>query len=225
MNNPLIVDIHEPVRIAIALKELGIPVVRKGLKLGDYAFGNYLIERKSVQDLLNSIYSGRLYNQMYDLMNMEERQGALFVIGEIPPVCRWTKTSRGRRYKQMITKEERDTLEDRIIANLGLALTSFHLPVYQCITEKQFVKYLCSMYYKCNRKAKSLKPVKRKSQSIPEIKSDIFACIPNIGRRTADKLAGDFTVKDFVALTKKELMTISGIGEKTANSIIEVFSQ
>ena len=141
VNNPLVVDVHEPIRIASALKELGIPVVREALVIGDYKFSDILIERKSVQDLLGSIYSGRFYNQLYNLMNVEGFRGGLFVIGEVPPSLRWTKTSRGKTYQQPVPEEEQEKLEDRIIANLGLAFTSFHLPVWQCTDEKQFIKY------------------------------------------------------------------------------------
>lgn len=225
VNNPLYVDVHEPVRIASGLVKLGIPVKREQLKLGDYQWGEYIIERKSVQDLLGSVYSGRLYNQLYDLMKLEDRKVALFVIGEIPPVARWTRTARGRTYQQMLTKEERNKIEDRVIPNLALAFTSFHIPVFQCTNERQFIKYLSAMYYKCNRTTKSLKPVKRKSQTIPEIKSDMLCCLSNIGRVTSDKLSENFTIKQLVNMEMKDMLKIPGIGKKTAEAMYKIFNE
>uniref|UniRef100_A0A6H1ZZS2 Putative nuclease n=1 Tax=viral metagenome TaxID=1070528 RepID=A0A6H1ZZS2_9ZZZZ len=225
-SDPLLVDCFEPIEIRNALKKLGIPVKIKKLEVGDYCWSSYIIERKSIQDLLSSIYKGRLYKQLYNLMKAEELgfSPLLFVIGDIPPETVWRRRKKGKTYQQTLTKKEQDTKEKIIISNLSLAFVSFHIPVYICRDRSQFVSYISTMYFRCNKKIKGLKPVKRKSTTIAEIKSDIFCSLPFVGRITGNKLSEKYTVKDFVNLTKKQLEEIERIGQKRAKLIYDIFN-
>lgn len=224
MNDPLYVDRHEPTKIKIALKKLGIPIEVKTLKVGDYQFYQYIVERKSVSDLLNSIYQGRLYNQLYNLMKLEGYFPLLFVVGKIPPTQKWKK-KKGKTVRENMSFPEIAKKEKLIISNLSLAFTSFHIPVYICKDNNQFVKYIENMYYRCNKKIKGLKPVShRQSRSIEDIKSDIWTCFPNIGRTKANFLSKEYKLKDISNMSIERLSKIKHISEKLAEIIYNVFT-
>jgi len=224
MNNPLTIDVHEPTSIKIALKNLGIPIEVKSLEIGDYLFSNYIIERKTVSDLLNSIYKGRLYKQLYSLMKLEDYKPALFVIGEIPPKIIWKRIGK-RRYQETLSIEEQKKKERVIISNLSLVYTSFNIPVYFANNNNQFILYLSNMYYRCNKNIKSLKPVKKiKRYSIEEIKSDMLSQIPLLGRKRADFLANKFSIKKLASMSIEELSKIPNLGDKISKKIIEVLT-
>lgn len=225
MNNPLICDIHEPTKIKIKLKKLGIPIEVKSLAAGDYQFSSFIVERKTVNDLLNSIYQGRLYNQLYKLMKLEDYKPLLFVIGNIPPNRVWRRRAGGRRYSEVLSYEEQKKKEQLIINNLALAFTSFHIPVYNCKDNNQFVQYLQYMYYRCNKKVKGLKPIKHKqSYNIEDIKSDILTCFPNIGRVKANILAKQYSLQTLANMSIEDLVKIKNISNKMAKIIKDVFS-
>jgi len=224
LNNPLFIDRREPTKIKAQLKKLGIPIQVKTLEVGDYIFDEIVIERKTVSDLLNSIYQGRLYNQLYNLMKLKDYHPLLFVIGEVPPFHMWRRRKGGKRYAEVLSPREREKKEDLIVSNLSLAFTSFHIPVYQCKDTKQFVKYLENMYYRSSKKVKGLKPVLHKqSSSIEDIKSDIWTCFPNIGRVKANRLSKEYKLKEIANMKKKNLVKIKSISDKMAKKIREIF--
>ncbi len=58
-------DIYEPVQMRRALHRLGVQVAVSTLGVGDYQLSDSIcIERKTVSDFLNSMYSGRLGYQL-----------------------------------------------------------------------------------------------------------------------------------------------------------------
>jgi len=63
----VIVDERERSKVPALLKELGLTLDFRLLDEGDYVIAGYAIERKSVQDFLLSLYSGRLFDQAYRL--------------------------------------------------------------------------------------------------------------------------------------------------------------
>lgn len=63
-------DIYEPVQMRRALVRLGVRVSVSTLGMGDYQLSDSVcIERKTVSDFLNSMYSGRLGYQLQLLAN------------------------------------------------------------------------------------------------------------------------------------------------------------
>lgn len=58
------VDSHEPDYIAALLVQLGVDVERKTITPGDYVLSSdCAVERKTVDDFINSMFSGRLFEQ------------------------------------------------------------------------------------------------------------------------------------------------------------------
>jgi len=61
VQNPVVlVDTREH---AEEVKESGCGVVKTKLEVGDYVAGRFVFKRKSVQDFINSIIDGRLFDQ------------------------------------------------------------------------------------------------------------------------------------------------------------------
>jgi ERCC4-type nuclease len=65
----LVMDLYEPARMRRALSRLGIEVRVSALSHGDYLLSDSVcIERKTVQDFMSSMYSGRLGYQLNSLV-------------------------------------------------------------------------------------------------------------------------------------------------------------
>ncbi|MFN3622327.1 MAG: ERCC4 domain-containing protein, partial [Nitrososphaerales archaeon] len=70
----VIVDVREPSIIPILLLKLGVDVERKSVTPGDYIVtSDCAVERKTTSDFFNSLYSGRLFEQIERLRSSYEK--------------------------------------------------------------------------------------------------------------------------------------------------------
>jgi len=215
----LTIDVHEPIHIQIKLEKLGIPCKRKALNIGDYQFSDIIIERKTAKDFLSSVYSGRLFDQLYNLKQASPRP-LLIIVGRLP-VIKWRKV-KNKRIAEKVTYEELARRKTTIRANLAICYLSYGIPFYWAENETDFIQFLMHLYFKANKK-KTLKPVKKKSHSIREIKSDMISCIPSFSRKLANQIADKYSIKELSNLSKNELKgTIEGLGDKRIDRLIEV---
>jgi ERCC4-type nuclease len=76
------VDIHEP-DIIKTIMSSRTSIVVQHLKSGDYAFGNFGIERKTLSDFASSLKSKRLLNQLYRLKRTYARAILLLEIADL----------------------------------------------------------------------------------------------------------------------------------------------
>jgi len=212
------IDQHEPRQIQIEIEKLGITVERKSLQVGDYQFGEFCIERKTVQDFLSSIYSRRMFDQLHHLRQAEKP--VLIIVGEIPPKSRWMRIGR-KKLSVTLSYEEQVKRYNTIRSNLVIAYTSFNTQVFHAKDEDDFVQFVANLYFKSTKKGEKLRPLRRKSRSLKNIKIDIFSSIPGIGTKLGTYLAENYTVRKLFNMSSKELSKIKNLGKKTSDKIIE----
>jgi len=212
------IDSHEPKNMKIELNKNGISSEIHSMDVGDYRFGEYTVERKTVKDFLNSIYSRRIYDQLYNLQQAEKP--VLIIVGEIPPKEKWVYMGK-RRVPIQLTYEEQVKRYDTIRANKILAYTSFNVQVFHALDEDDFIEHIVQLYSKSTKKGESLRPLKKKSKSIKNVKIDILGSIPCVGSKLATEVAKSYPIRRVFNMTIEELCDIPGIGNKTAKSIEE----
>ncbi|RLG75819.1 MAG: hypothetical protein DRO12_05025, partial [Thermoprotei archaeon] len=69
----VLVDSREPEWVYEMFHSMGYRVEREYLDIGDIVIGDLCIERKTPTDLVNSVTSGRLWEQMYSLTQYDRR--------------------------------------------------------------------------------------------------------------------------------------------------------
>ena len=215
-------DSREPKRIKRELEKLGLKVQRKFMQVSDYAFGGFRIERKTTTDLLGSIYSGRIYEQLYNLQQAEKP--VLIVVGNIPPATQWIHAG-NRKIPRPLTYEEQLRRYKTIRENMITAYTSYNVQVFHALDEKDFCHYLAGLYYKSTKKGTKTRKLKRKSKSLENIKIDILGSIPGIGISLATTLAKSYTIRRLFNMSTSDLEKIKNIGSKTAKKIVECVSK
>lgn len=178
----------------------------KNMSVGDYQItDDIIIERKTVEDFSKSITDKRLYQQAKEMVN-NCKKPLMIIEGEnIYHTFLHPNAIRG--------------------AMASIAL-DFRIPIIQTQNETD-TAFMIKRIALREQEKDDKKPVSVRTQTkpvtLPEQQLFITESLPNIGPVSAKKLLQHFkTVKNLFTASKKELKDVEGIGEKTANNIIDV---
>lgn len=183
------------------LKKIGLQVDIKTLPVGDYIVGpEMVVERKSISDLISSVFDGRLFVQCNRLKE-HFANPVLLMEGNV---------------------DDLDKIVDNPLIFYG-AISSvaldFKIPVIPTASADHTVKLLISM---CSRKEQNgpfLKKIK-KYTDIQRQQLSTLSSLPGVGEKTAIRMLEKFgsPLKVFNA-TLVELSKVEGLGESRAKKI------
>ena len=202
----VIVDIHEPPIIATSLqKDKGLLIKVMSLKSGDYAFANVGIERKAINDYFNSLTSGRLWEQMYNLKRAYERP-ILVIEGLKDPTIQLA----GNLSIRFVSSVSRIVL---------MGVSVLILP-----TLGHFLSFIQYSYLSCGRQGLSMKPVPKKpwNREKEEIKEDLLCMCPGIGRKTAKAILARFPTFEKLLAASPVDIADTGLGRKRSQALWEI---
>ncbi len=202
-NNPeIIVDGRENFQIKKILAKMGCKVIEKTITPADYVLSTECaVERKQINDFFNSIYDGRLFEQVERLVTAYK--------------------------KPIVLVEGKIDLED--VSNLSVfwgALAKIIANYNISIIFTSDLNDTAMFLYKLGKKIQE----EKRKQLIAKHRPKIYTLsqrqlltiqnLPNIGPTRAEKLLRKFgSVKKIVNATDKEFLAIEGIGKKTVQEI------
>jgi len=200
------VDSFEPKKFERQIKGMRVPTAIKKLPAGDYAFGNIGIERKTIDDFINSVFQARMWDQLFKLKEVYEVP-ILVITGKEPfPTGR-----------SMLNK-----LKGAWGAKWAIA-TKLKIPILEYNNDNQFIVALVQGYLKSTSKTLSYKPLPPKKHTIPEIQIDMLSRIPGIGIKTAKLLLEEYgNIEAIGNVPIKELSKFKTISEKKAKLLTMV---
>ena len=203
----VIVDYRERSgKIVEYLREKGVDVKLEELPVGDYLVGRYLIERKTMHDLAQSIIDGRIFNQLKEL----KRQPAEILILLEGKTIDFTKR-----------------LNEKVLAGIVLSiLEDYKIPIYRSLSDRESAEVIYSLLQRqiVDKKGYHRIRLERKPLETPEIQKFLIAGIPGIDSVLADKLLTHFgTIERLATASFEELLKVEGIGPQLAKRIYEVF--
>jgi len=184
------------------LKGTGINLEIKTLPVGDYIVApETVVERKTISDLVSSIFDGRLFDQCHRLK--EHYQFPILIIeGDIDEIEELTENS---------------LVFYGAISSIAL---DFKIPVIHTPNASHTAKLLMSM---CSRKDASKGPfIKkiRKSNDIQKQQLSILCSLPGVGEKTAIRMLEKFgTPLRVLSSSTTELSKVGGLGEARAKNI------
>ncbi|MBS3093910.1 hypothetical protein J4456_05005 [Candidatus Pacearchaeota archaeon] len=187
----IIADIHERNSLVIAeLKSSEIIVETKPLKIADYIIGDIAIERKTVSDLISSMISKRLLQQLTHLKMYPKY--FLIIEGDINNIY-----------------DEKDNMAKAIRGLIISIITNSNIPIIFSRDYEDTAKYLITL-----AKQQLKNPTKTSLHSrIPKTKAEqqkyILESFPNIGPKKAEKLLEKFkTLENIFNASEEELKEI-----------------
>ena len=184
------------------LKGIGINLEIKTLPIGDYIVApETVVERKTISDLVSSVFDGRLFDQCNRLK--EHYQFPILLIeGNIDEIEELTENS---------------LVFYGAISSIAI---DFKIPVIHTPNASHTSKLLVSM---CSRKDASKGPfIKkiRKSNDIQKQQLSMLCSLPGVGEKTAIRMLEKFgTPLRVLSSSTTELSKVSGLGEARAKHI------
>ena len=152
------------------LKSIGVNVEMKMLPIGDYIVApETIVERKSIQDLISSVFDGRLFDQCDRLKNNFEFP-IILVEGDINSI--------------------EDLTENPFVfyGAISSIAIDFKIPIITTLDSFHTAKLLVAM---CSKKEQSKGPfIKkiRKSNDIRKQQLSVLCSLPGVGEKTAIQL-------------------------------------
>ncbi len=184
------------------LKAIGMGVEMKTLPIGDYIVApETIVERKSIKDLMASVFDGRLYDQCTRLKENFQHPIVL-VEGNV---------------------DEIEEITDNPLVFYGALSTvvlEFKIPIIPTPSASHTAKLLVSM---CSRKdapkGPYLKKIK-KSSNLETQQLSSLCSLPGIGEKFAVRMLEKFgTPLKVFSATTSELAKVEGLGEARAKKI------
>jgi ERCC4-related helicase len=205
----IIVDHREsrsPVIRYLSLKEAEVSAQQ--LDVGDYVLSTRIgVERKTVDDFLNSLMDGKLFMQMRNLRGAYSRP-ILIVEGE------------GILTKRNISHNAIFGSFASIIIDFGIPLITTHSPQETA----DFLFVTAQREQKAGNKAVAVRGEKW-ATSLQEQQQFIIEGLPNISVVLAKRLLVTFgSIRAIANATEEELCEVHGIGETIAKEIIRVLN-
>ena len=184
------------------LKGIGINLEIKTLPVGDYIVApETIVERKSISDLVSSIFDGRLFDQCNKLK--EHFQFPIILIeGDMDKIEELT---------------ENPFVFYGAVSSVAI---DFKIPIISTHNASHTAKLLVSM---CSRKDTTRGPfIKkiRKSDNLQSQQLSVLCSLPGVGEKTAIRMLEKFGTPLMVfSASVIELSKISGLGESRAKKI------
>ena len=189
------------------LKAIGIDLEIRTLPIGDYIVApETVIERKSVRDLVSSIFDGRLFDQCSRLKEHFQKP-AILVEGNL---------------------DELDDIADNPMIFYGATSTivmEFGIPVIPTPSATHTAKLLCAMAAARKDGAARGPYIKkiRKSQDVRQQQLAILCSLPGVGEKFAARMLERFgSPLAALTATSADLLKVDGMGESRAKRIRDV---
>jgi ERCC4-related helicase/ERCC4-type nuclease len=203
----IIIDDRETAsRVVERLHELGASITLQRLAFGDYAIGDrILVERKTSQDFMDTLVERDLFGQIRAMAEVVPR-----------PIVIIEGDEDLYSVRNIHPNAVRGTLA-AITVDMGVTLLCT-----RDADDTAEMLYVLAQREGGERGERKVHP-KKTYRSIREEQEYVLAAFPNIGLKSARLLLEHFgSIKAVIDASPEELMSVPGVGEKTANSIWEL---
>jgi DNA excision repair protein ERCC-4 len=207
-------------RIPELIKEAGGSVEYAQLPVGDYIVSSeQVVERKTVSDLVGSIYDGRLYIQCSQLVKHFQKpviliQGDIADLERIPPDASEEKAMR---------LSERLPLAYDALATV---MMEFRIPVIHVPTANHAAKFLVLLAGRNLKDGQASGPLLRKIKKENPVlvqQLSVLSSVPGVGNKLAARMLKKFvTPLRALNASAAELATIPGFGLARAERVRKI---
>jgi len=202
------------------LKDAGAVIDFAQLKVGDYIVSPEIaVERKSIRDLISSIYDGRLFIQCSDLVKYYQKP-LLVVQGNIAELTEIPEDVDDKDIKKLA---ERMSLAYDALATVAI---EFRIPILHTPSADQTAQLLVALVNRSLKEGKATGPLLRKIKKENPLfiqQLSILSALPGVGEKLAARMLEKFhSPKRALTASMAELATIPGFGLARAERVRRV---
>jgi len=202
----IIADVHEPKEIVEKLK-----AKTEYLVAGDYHItgerGSVAIERKTLDDFVSSIRSGRLWEQLALLKHLVDYQPLLLLEGETWRVFKFRKVTLPQWYGM-----------------LQAVSVGYGIPIIQTRDVTQTVLFIQTLHNRLGEVKEYHRPTVKKANREPlQQAEDVLCAIDGFGRTRAREVLKHYSIREIV-MSPHLLRKVRGIGDKLVSNFISVIN-
>jgi Fanconi anemia group M protein len=192
----LYLDFRE-VSLLDEFKNLGYKVVVTELPIGDIVYNGICFERKTIDDLLASIFDGRWKRQLYDMRKNYDKSYVV-VSGD------WILVP--------------NKYQNNVMGAITLAIVKFSVPVIFTGNEKNLVYCIHKIIEKSEYS--TINPILEVKKSHEDVVLSILSQIPGFSESRALIVLNNYkTIEDLVNASVDDLKKLGGIGEKLSQNL------
>jgi DNA excision repair protein ERCC-4 len=203
-------------RIPELLSNLGASIEFSFLSVGDYIVSpQTAIERKTISDLISSIYDGRLFLQCSDLVQYYSRP-LILIEGK-------TLLGRPEQYSQKVEDNYHESYAEQmplILEALARVALEFRIPIIPTPTPEYTSRMLIMIANLVRRERSIGGPLLRKIRKQNPIylqQLSVLSSLPGVGEKTAVRMLKKFgTPLKTLTASVAELSMIAGLGTNRA---------
>ncbi|MGH9989543.1 MAG: ERCC4 domain-containing protein, partial [Nitrososphaera sp.] len=204
------------------LKNAGAVIDFTQLKVGDYIVSSETaVERKTVRDLISSIYDGRLFLQCSDLVKYYQKP-LLVVQGNIAELAESSEDM-----EDIDVKLHAERMPIAYDALITIAM-EFRIPTIHTPSAEQTAQLLVTLVNRSLREGKATGPLLRKIKKENPIniqQLSVLASLPGVGEKLAARMLKKFhTPIRALNASAAELATIPGFGLTRAERVRKVLN-
>jgi len=205
----VLIDVREPKNIINSLKKKCSDVETSFLEVGDYVLDDgYAIERKD-KDLIDSIISNRLYDQLNNLCQYEH-----------PILC----ITIGNLWKTFYFSHNRSIHKSYLGMLCTLTMKYPNLKLVYLQDDEEFINFISHLNKKIHEDPNTIHyrpaPVMRKPFKLEDRKENALTAIEGISVGKAKKLLECYgSIKNIANESIEGLQLVPGIGKKLAEKI------
>jgi Fanconi anemia group M protein len=190
------------------LHNLDVNIETQQLDIGDYILSSRIgIERKNVDDFLNSLINGKLFSQISLLRDSYSRP-ILIIEGD-----------------DLLTR--RNINQNAIFGSLVSIMVDYGIPIF---TTKDDIETANVLFTAARREQKKYKKSvslrgEKRPMSMQEQQQFIIEGLPNVSSTLAKRLISKFfSIKNIVNATEEDFQEVNGIGKNIASKIFEIIN-
>lgn len=217
----IVIDEREkPSGIPELLKSAGAIIDFAQLKVGDYLVSpETAVERKTIRDLVSSIYDGRLFMQCSDLVTHYQKP-LLLVQGNIDDLSKLPEDIEAKNIKKLA---ERMPL---VYDALATVATEFRIPIIHTPSPDQTAQLLIMLVNKNLGQGKASGPLLKRIKKVNSVyvqQLSVLSSVPGVGEKLAARMLEKFqTPKRALTASVAELAIIPGFGIARAERLRKV---
>ena len=203
-------------------KKLNIETTKQWIEVGDYVIGDVCFEAKSSLDFLGSVMSRRLWTQL-DNMDRCYKTNIVIIYGSLGDALQYTDHS--AKYNKIPIGDKKRFLTNRFLGALGRIMLDSDIKPVWVTSEHAAASIICTVAKMQGHEREPIKPHIFKRLTTDDIRINMLTTIKGISEKKAKMLIKEYgSLMEIGDCDKRELCSLDGIGDATADKILSVFN-